>query len=177
MSTSSKASYQPNQSRKRKISQRRTKILTNEEKIEAIKRVLSGERKAQVAQDIKVPESTLRGWCKNATKYEMQGGSKSNVIGKVMDAPTAAESPRAMVWIPKEIFKSCMALQSSESAATPYCNVSGLYEGLTFIREPEYTKNKEFDNNDEKTFNYITCKDYEEKYWTNIQAHEATETK
>ncbi|KAL1500751.1 hypothetical protein ABEB36_006197 [Hypothenemus hampei] len=43
--------------------------LTPKEKLAAIDRVSKGgESKASVARDIGVPESTLRGWCKNSTK-------------------------------------------------------------------------------------------------------------
>lgn len=42
--------------------------LTAHEKLEAIRRVHDGESKASVARDIGVPESTLRGWCKNEDK-------------------------------------------------------------------------------------------------------------
>lgn len=42
--------------------------LTATDKIEAIQRIHDGESKASVARDIGVPESTLRGWCKNEEK-------------------------------------------------------------------------------------------------------------
>lgn len=42
--------------------------LTASDKIEAIQRIHDGESKASVARDIGVPESTLRGWCKNEDK-------------------------------------------------------------------------------------------------------------
>lgn len=42
--------------------------LNPQEKLEAIQRVHKGESKASVARDIGVPESTLRGWCKNEDK-------------------------------------------------------------------------------------------------------------
>lgn len=42
--------------------------LTACDKIEAIQRIHDGESKASVARDIGVPESTLRGWCKNEEK-------------------------------------------------------------------------------------------------------------
>ncbi|XP_063539272.1 protein distal antenna-like [Cydia strobilella] len=44
------------------------RALTPGDKIEAIQRVNDGESKASVARDIGVPESTLRGWCKNEDK-------------------------------------------------------------------------------------------------------------
>ncbi|CAH1954860.1 unnamed protein product [Acanthoscelides obtectus] len=42
--------------------------LTAQEKWDAILRVNAGETKASVARDIGVPESTLRGWCRNEDK-------------------------------------------------------------------------------------------------------------
>ncbi|XP_023027242.2 uncharacterized protein [Leptinotarsa decemlineata] len=42
--------------------------LSAHEKLDAIGRVHNGESKASVARDIGVPESTLRGWCKNESK-------------------------------------------------------------------------------------------------------------
>lgn len=42
--------------------------LTASDKIDAIQRIHDGESKASVARDIGVPESTLRGWCKNEEK-------------------------------------------------------------------------------------------------------------
>lgn len=40
------------------------------DKVEAIRRIHNGESKASVARDIGVPESTLRGWCKNEEKLK-----------------------------------------------------------------------------------------------------------
>ncbi|XP_011210652.1 protein distal antenna-related [Bactrocera dorsalis] len=42
--------------------------LTPNDKIRAIQRIHQGETKASVSRDIGVPESTLRGWCKNEHK-------------------------------------------------------------------------------------------------------------
>lgn len=51
-----------------KAGKRPLRSLTAHEKLEAIRRVHDGESKASVARDIGVPESTLRGWCKNEEK-------------------------------------------------------------------------------------------------------------
>uniref|UniRef100_A0A1I8PJF6 HTH psq-type domain-containing protein n=1 Tax=Stomoxys calcitrans TaxID=35570 RepID=A0A1I8PJF6_STOCA len=42
--------------------------LTPSDKVRAIQRIHNGETKASVSRDIGVPESTLRGWCKNEHK-------------------------------------------------------------------------------------------------------------
>lgn len=51
-----------------KAGKRPLRSLTAQEKLDAIRRVHDGESKASVARDIGVPESTLRGWCKNEDK-------------------------------------------------------------------------------------------------------------
>ncbi|CAG9764885.1 unnamed protein product [Ceutorhynchus assimilis] len=56
-----------------KAGKRPLRSLTAHEKLSAIKRVsVGGESKASVARDIGVPESTLRGWCKNQEKISYQ---------------------------------------------------------------------------------------------------------
>lgn len=47
---------------------KRMRQLSTSEKLDAVKRIHSGESKASVARHIDVPESTLRGWCKNEQK-------------------------------------------------------------------------------------------------------------
>ncbi|XP_073993791.1 uncharacterized protein [Rhodnius prolixus] len=47
---------------------RQVRQLSVHEKLEAIQRVHEGESKASVARVMGVPESTLRGWCKNEDK-------------------------------------------------------------------------------------------------------------
>uniref|UniRef100_A0A1I8M4W4 HTH psq-type domain-containing protein n=1 Tax=Musca domestica TaxID=7370 RepID=A0A1I8M4W4_MUSDO len=42
--------------------------MTPSDKVRAIQRIHNGETKASVSRDIGVPESTLRGWCKNEQK-------------------------------------------------------------------------------------------------------------
>lgn len=47
---------------------RHSRDLSVNEKLFAVKRIQAGESKASVARNINVPESTLRGWCKNSEK-------------------------------------------------------------------------------------------------------------
>ena len=68
--------------------------LTASDKIEAIQRIHDGESKASVARDIGVPESTLRGWCKNEEKLRYmsrQAGppdSKMGIVDKLTEKMT-----------------------------------------------------------------------------------------
>ncbi|TMW45390.1 hypothetical protein DOY81_009530 [Sarcophaga bullata] len=56
--------------------------LTPSDKVHAIQRIHDGESKASVARDIGVPESTLRGWCKNEDKLRyMSRQSASEKMG------------------------------------------------------------------------------------------------
>lgn len=75
------------------------RALTPGDKIEAIQRVNDGESKASVARDIGVPESTLRGWCKNEDKLRYMTSrlsspdtDKSN-DGEPPDKRARTESP------------------------------------------------------------------------------------
>uniref|UniRef100_A0A0K8UK79 Protein distal antenna-related n=1 Tax=Bactrocera latifrons TaxID=174628 RepID=A0A0K8UK79_BACLA len=54
--------------RMRSRGKRPLRNLTPNDKIRAIQRIHQGETKASVSRDIGVPESTLRGWCKNEHK-------------------------------------------------------------------------------------------------------------
>ncbi|KAF6209932.1 hypothetical protein GE061_015686 [Apolygus lucorum] len=51
--------------------------LSIQEKLDAIQRVHEGESKASVARIIGVPESTLRGWCKNEDKLHAMASKTS----------------------------------------------------------------------------------------------------
>lgn len=51
--------------------------LSVHEKLEAVQRVHEGESKASVARVIGVPESTLRGWCKNEDKLHAMANKES----------------------------------------------------------------------------------------------------
>ncbi|XP_076267807.1 LOW QUALITY PROTEIN: protein distal antenna [Rhynchophorus ferrugineus] len=62
-----------------KAGKRPLRSLTAHEKLLAVKRVSAGgESKASVARDIGVPESTLRGWCKNQAKIFNQARASPN---------------------------------------------------------------------------------------------------
>ncbi|XP_067622025.1 protein distal antenna isoform X2 [Eurosta solidaginis] len=55
--------------------------LTPGDKIHAIQRIHDGESKASVARDIGVPESTLRGWCKNEDKLRFMSRQTEKMAG------------------------------------------------------------------------------------------------
>lgn len=57
--------------------------LTASDKIDAIQRIHDGESKASVARDIGVPESTLRGWCKNEDKLRSMSRQSQPMDGKL----------------------------------------------------------------------------------------------
>lgn len=60
--------------------------LSIQEKLSAIQRVHNGESKASVARLIGVPESTLRGWCKNEVKLR-------GMLDKTLSFAGASPSP------------------------------------------------------------------------------------
>uniref|UniRef100_A0A6P4EZJ2 Protein distal antenna n=1 Tax=Drosophila rhopaloa TaxID=1041015 RepID=A0A6P4EZJ2_DRORH len=67
--------------------------LTPRDKIHAIQRIHDGESKASVARDIGVPESTLRGWCKNEDKLRFMSRQSTtdnlcaDALGDKLDGP------------------------------------------------------------------------------------------
>lgn len=63
--------------------------LSVEEKLSAVQRVHNGESKASVARLIGVPESTLRGWCKNEMKLRNMtaSGSRSHTSSSPSPPP------------------------------------------------------------------------------------------
>lgn len=73
------------------------KNLTAQEKLTAIHRVRNGESKASVARSISVPESTLRGWCKNEERIFYL--SSINPI-----------THHATPWLPQETYNNCEVL-------------------------------------------------------------------
>lgn len=64
--------------------------LTATDKIDAIQRIHDGESKASVARDIGVPESTLRGWCKNEEKLRYMSRQSAENAEKLTSEATAA---------------------------------------------------------------------------------------
>lgn len=64
--------------------------LTATDKIDAIQRIHDGESKASVARDIGVPESTLRGWCKNEEKLRYMSRQSAENAEKMSSEVTAA---------------------------------------------------------------------------------------
>lgn len=71
--------------------------LTASDKIDAIQRIHDGESKASVARDIGVPESTLRGWCKNEEKLRNMSRQSQPMDNKLgMDKLTEKMAGDAM---------------------------------------------------------------------------------
>lgn len=62
------------------------------DKIMAIQRIHDGESKASVARDIGVPESTLRGWCKNEDKLRCMSRQSMENADKLNQDPSMSMS-------------------------------------------------------------------------------------
>lgn len=80
-----------------KVSQNKRPVrqLSIHEKLEAIQRVHEGESKASVARIIGVPESTLRGWCKNEDKlHALANKSSPSPEPEKTDGPSEAKRAR-----------------------------------------------------------------------------------
>lgn len=69
-----------------------TNLLTIEQIVAAIDRVRSGEAKTSVARDIRVPESTFRGWLKNEAKFHELLGRSNPGKAEVPSANTYASA-------------------------------------------------------------------------------------
>ncbi|CAH1954866.1 unnamed protein product [Acanthoscelides obtectus] len=77
-----------------KTGKRPLRSLTAHEKLDAIRRVHDGESKASVARDIGVPESTLRGWCKNEDKISYLSRQSSPDTDESLNDHTIPKRPR-----------------------------------------------------------------------------------
>ena len=76
---------------------RSVRHISPDEKLSAINRVHGGQSKASVARDMRVPESTLRGWCKSEDKIYAQVASmnagKESGVSSTGTASVASCSP------------------------------------------------------------------------------------
>lgn len=98
-------------------------------KLDAIKRVHDGESKASVARDIGVPESTLRGWCKNVSRICSQSRQSSPDTDeslepkekkpKTFSSPTMVQPFNLSLKAPSSSSSSYYASQSSKALYTP----------------------------------------------------------
>ncbi|KAG5891503.1 hypothetical protein JTB14_009837 [Gonioctena quinquepunctata] len=77
-----------------KATKRPLRTLSAHEKLEAIRRVHDGESKASVARDIGVPESTLRGWCKNEDKISYLSRQSSPETDESLEHPSQVKKPK-----------------------------------------------------------------------------------
>ncbi|CAH1954864.1 unnamed protein product [Acanthoscelides obtectus] len=77
-----------------KTGKRPLRSLTAHEKLDAIRRVHGGETKASVASDIGVPESTLRGWCKNEDKIAYLSRQSSPDTDESFNDYTISKKPK-----------------------------------------------------------------------------------
>lgn len=75
-------------------SKRAMRQLSVQEKISAVQRVHDGESKASVARLIGVPESTLRGWCKNEMKLRTMTACGSHSQSPSPSPPPPEKRPR-----------------------------------------------------------------------------------
>ncbi|CAG9565629.1 unnamed protein product [Danaus chrysippus] len=117
------------------------RALTPGDKIEAIQRVNDGESKASVARDIGVPESTLRGWCKNEDKLRYMTSrlsspdtDKSN-DGEPPDKRARTESPTAPQ-SPANTGLDLSSLSGTHTAAPPPPQIDAPVELTTKRSEP-----------------------------------------
>ncbi|KAF5292278.1 hypothetical protein FQA39_LY03312 [Lamprigera yunnana] len=117
-----------------KAGKRPLRSLTAHEKLEAIRRVHDGESKASVARDIGVPESTLRGWCKNEDKISyLSRQSSPETDESAMGAEIKEKKPKL------------------DELLQPY-NLSKKTNGGTHSPVTDFSKN-EFDINSSKPLN------------------------
>ncbi|XP_073819906.1 distal antenna-related [Musca autumnalis] len=85
--------------------------MTPSDKVRAIQRIHNGETKASVSRDIGVPESTLRGWCKNEQKLRF--------MCRQLDATDQLNFTLGMETPPEKRFR-CNSHIQSNPASTDY---------------------------------------------------------
>lgn len=98
--------------------------LTASDKIVAIQRIHDGESKASVARDIGVPESTLRGWCKNEEKLRYMsrqssgaGSSDSIKMEKLSDDASISATATSLFGPPEKRSKHDTSMPSMSGYA------------------------------------------------------------
>ncbi|XP_053969985.1 protein distal antenna isoform X2 [Anastrepha ludens] len=110
--------------------------LTPSDKIHAIQRIHDGESKASVARDIGVPESTLRGWCKNEDKLRFM----SRQTDKITADSLAEKLGASAAMLPEK-------RQKLDGGSLPYNYSNKIkYDELVYKRSqlngPDYSSNK-----------------------------------
>lgn len=110
-------------------------------KLDAIKRVHDGESKASVARDIGVPESTLRGWCKNVSRICSQSRQSSPDTDESLEPkekkPKTFTSPTMV-----QPFNLSLKAPSASSSSSYYASQSSkaLYTPMDYSKsEPDCT--------------------------------------
>lgn len=94
------------------------------DKVMAIQRIHDGESKASVARDIGVPESTLRGWCKNEEKLRCMSRQSLENAEKLNQSPSLqamsdlfnGPDPKRMKLDPSSLFDQNGKLKYDEYA-------------------------------------------------------------
>ncbi|XP_017466930.1 PREDICTED: protein distal antenna [Rhagoletis zephyria] len=103
--------------------------LTPSDKIHAIQRIHDGESKASVARDIGVPESTLRGWCKNEDKLRFMSRQTDKLTADSLTEKLGASG--AMLGGPPE------KRQKMDSGSVPFNYSTKIkYDEVVYKRSP-----------------------------------------
>lgn len=113
--------------------------LTPSDKINAIQRIHDGESKASVARDIGVPESTLRGWCKNEDKLRFMSRQTDKITADSL-AEKLGTSAAILVGPPEK-------RQKLDGTSVPFNYSNKIkYDTMMYKRSPlnglDYASNK-----------------------------------
>ncbi|KAJ3649533.1 hypothetical protein Zmor_021273 [Zophobas morio] len=109
-----------------KNAKRSLRTISAHGKLEAIRRVHDGESKASVARDIGVPESTLRGWCKNESKISYLSRQSSPDTDESLEP----KDKRQKIEEPMQPFN--LSLRSTPTVYTP--NSESLYTPMDYSK-------------------------------------------
>ncbi|XP_014096147.2 protein distal antenna [Bactrocera oleae] len=103
--------------------------LTPSDKINAIQRIHDGESKASVARDIGVPESTLRGWCKNEDKLRFMSRQTDKITADSL-AEKLGSSGAILVGPPEK-------RQKLDGSSVPFIYSNKIkYDDIMYKRSP-----------------------------------------